>query len=122
VDGVFAGATFTWRDMVTLDGTIRRDASSTLPSGNNVYYYPSVSAGFVFSKLLPSATWLSYGKLRANYAQVGNDAPLYSVLDVYTIATPFGSEPTTTVPSTKNNPDLNRNEQEAQKLVWKCLS
>ena len=106
VDGVFAGATFTWRDMVTLDATVRRDASSTLPANNNVYYYPSVSGGFVFSKLIPSASWLSYGKIRANYAQVGNDAPLYSVLDVYTIATPFGSEPTTTVPSTKNNPDL----------------
>lgn len=106
VDGVFAGATFTWRDMLTLDATVRRDASSTLPEGNNVYYYPSVSGGFVFSKLLPAAHWMSYGKLRANYAEVGNDAPLYSVLDVYTITPPFGSSPTTTVPDTKNNPDL----------------
>ena len=106
VDGVFAGATFTWKDMFTLDGTIRRDASSTLPEGNNVYYYPSVSAGYVFSKSLANVNWLSYGKLRANYAEVGNDAPIYSVLDVYTIATPFGSQPTTTVPSTKNNPEL----------------
>lgn len=60
----------------------------------------------MFSKLLPTATWLSYGKLRANYAQVGNDAPLYSVLDVYSIVTPFGSAPTTSVPGTKNNPIL----------------
>ncbi|HET9429662.1 MAG TPA: TonB-dependent receptor plug domain-containing protein, partial [Chitinophagaceae bacterium] len=67
VNGVFAGAAFTWRDMVTVDATLRRDASSTLPDGNNTYYYPSVSAGFVFSKLLPSVSWLSYGKLRANY-------------------------------------------------------
>ena len=106
VDGVFAGATVTLRDMITLDATIRRDVSSTLPKDNNVYYYPSVSGGFVFSKLLPAATWLSYGKIRANYAEVGNDAPLYSVLDVYTITPPFGSEATTTVPSTKNNPNL----------------
>ncbi len=106
VDGVFAGATFSWNDMFTIDGTIRRDASSTLPEGNNVYYYPSVSAGYVFSKSLQDVNWLSYAKLRANYAEVGNDAPIYSVLDVYTIATPFGSAPTTTVPSTKNNPDL----------------
>ena len=47
IDGVFAG-TAVERDMLTLDGTIRRDASSTLPEGNNVYYYPSVSGGFVF--------------------------------------------------------------------------
>jgi TonB-linked SusC/RagA family outer membrane protein len=106
VNGVFAGATFTWRDMVTLDATIRRDAASTLPQGNNTYYYPSVSAGFTFSKLLPSATWLSYGKLRANYAEVGNDAPIYSVDDVYTIVPPFGGSPQASVAGTKNNPDL----------------
>ncbi len=106
VDGVFAGATFSWKDMVTIDGTIRRDASSTLPDGNNVYYYPAVAAGFTFSKLLPTVNWLTYGKLRLNYARVGNDAPLYSVLDVYNILPPFGSEPTTTLPGTKNNPDL----------------
>jgi TonB-linked SusC/RagA family outer membrane protein len=106
VDGVFAGATFTWRELVTLDATIRRDASSTLPDGNNVYYYPSIAGGFTFSKLLPAANWLTYGKLRLNYAKVGNDAPLFSVLDVYNILPPFGSEPTTTIPGTKNNPDL----------------
>ena len=106
INGVFAGATFTWKDMVTLDGTIRRDASSTLPKGNNVYYYPSGSVGFVFSKLLSTATWLSYGKLRANYAQVGNDAPIYSVDDVYTIVPPYGSSPQASVAGTKNNPDL----------------
>ncbi|WP_276500503.1 SusC/RagA family TonB-linked outer membrane protein [Terrimonas pollutisoli] len=106
VQGVFAGATFSWRDMITLDGTIRRDASSTLPKGNNVYYYPSGSVGFVFSKLLPAAKWLSYGKLRANYAQVGNDAPLYSVLDVYAFIPPFSGNPQSSVVGTKNNPDL----------------
>lgn len=106
VDGYFANATFSWKDMLTLDATIRRDKSSTLPKNNNVYYYPSVSLGFVFSKLLPAYDWLSYGKIRTNYAQVGNDAPIYSVLDVYNIVPPFGSEPTTTIPNTKNNPNL----------------
>jgi TonB-linked SusC/RagA family outer membrane protein len=106
VQGVFAGATFTWRDMVTLDATIRRDRSSTLPEENNVYYYPSISGGFTFSRLLPSATWLSYGKIRANYAQVGNDAPLYSVYDTYVGVPPINGNPQTSVAATKNNPDL----------------
>ena len=35
VDGIFAGATLTWKNMITLDGTIRRDKSSTLPAANN---------------------------------------------------------------------------------------
>jgi TonB-linked SusC/RagA family outer membrane protein len=106
VDGVFAGATLAWRDMVTLDATIRRDASSTLPKDSNVYYYPSVSGGFVFSKLLPDVSWLSYGKIRANYAQVGNDAPIYSVYDVYAVVPPFGGEPQSSVTGTKNSLSL----------------
>ncbi|HEY0109352.1 MAG TPA: SusC/RagA family TonB-linked outer membrane protein, partial [Fibrella sp.] len=106
VQGIFAGATFTWRDMLTLDATVRRDKSSTLPEENNSYYYPSVSAGFTFSRLLPGATWLSYGKVRANYAQVGNDAPLFSVNDTYTGIAPINGNPQTSVAGTKNNPDL----------------
>jgi TonB-linked SusC/RagA family outer membrane protein len=106
VDGVFAGATFTWKDMFTLDGTLRRDASSTLPKGNNAYYYPSVSAGFVFSQLIPTATWLSYGKVRANYAQVGSDAPVYSTLDYFKVIAPINGNPQTSVNDTKNNPNL----------------
>lgn len=106
VNGIFAGATFTWRNMLTLDGTIRRDQSSTLPASNNVYYYPSVSAGFVFSELLKEYKWLSYGKIRASFAQVGSDAPLYSTLDTYTINPPFGANPQTVASVTKNNANL----------------
>lgn len=106
VHGIFAGTTLSWKQMLTLDATIRRDVSSTLPEDNNEYYYPSVSGGFVFSQLMPNATWLSYGKLTANYAQVGNDAPLFSVRDVYTAISPFGGNPQTSVFGTKNNPDL----------------
>jgi len=107
VDGVFAGATLSWRDRLTLDATIRRDASSTLPKDSNVYYYPSVSVGWVFSKSLGNNTpWLSYGKIRANYAQVGNDAPIYSVYDVYAVVPPFGGEPQSSVTGVKNSLSL----------------
>jgi TonB-linked SusC/RagA family outer membrane protein len=106
VQGVFAGATLSWRNMLTVDGTIRRDASSTLPKGNNVYYYPSVSMGWAFSELMKGSPWLSYGKLRANYAEVGNDAPIYSVNDVYNVLPPIGSVGQATVPGIKNNVNL----------------
>ena len=82
IEGVFAGATISYKNTYVLDATIRRDRSSTLPDGNNIYYYPSVSAGLVFSELV-KPNWLSYGKIRANYAEVGNDAPLYTVTDFY---------------------------------------
>lgn len=107
VNGIFAGATITWRNMLTLDGTVRRDEASTLPEDEKSYYYPAGSFGFVFSELLKtSAPWLSYGKLRANYAEVGNDAPIYSTIDVFSFNVPFGSNPQTVISTTKNNSNL----------------
>ncbi|MES2274662.1 MAG: SusC/RagA family TonB-linked outer membrane protein [Bacteroidota bacterium] len=116
VDGYFAGATFTWKNMVTLDGTIRRDQSSTLPAANNTYYYPSVSAGFTFSELLKNYTWLSYGKIRGSYAQVGSDAPYHSLLDTYTILPPIGANAQTAASTTKNNPDLKPEQTKSKEL------
>lgn len=104
--GNFAGVTFSWRDMLTLDGTVRNDQSSTLPKGNNSYWYPSVSLGYTLSKLLPNATWLSYAKLRANYAEVGNDTDPYNTVAGYNIGTPFGSSSLVSVPGTAVNPAL----------------
>lgn len=104
--GNFAGATLTWKDMLTLDATIRNDRSSTLPKGNNSYWYPSVSLGYTFSKMIPSASWLSYGKLRANYAEVGNDAAPYSLVDVYDVLSPFGAASTASVSGTGANANL----------------
>ncbi|MGV3530640.1 MAG: SusC/RagA family TonB-linked outer membrane protein [Flavisolibacter sp.] len=104
--GNYAGATLTWNEMLTLDATIRNDQASTLPKGNNSYWYPSASLGFTFSRLLPTATWLSYGKVRANYAQVGNDAPIYSLADAYDVGTPYSGQPVGSVAGTRANPEL----------------
>ncbi|MES2377116.1 MAG: SusC/RagA family TonB-linked outer membrane protein [Bacteroidota bacterium] len=104
VDGIFAGATFTYKNMLVLDGTIRRDVSSTLPIANNEYYYPSVNLGFTFSELLKNYTWLSYGKARIGYSQVGADAPVYSVFDTYAFnSSLFGSATQAAVSTSKNN-------------------
>ncbi|UAY57184.1 SusC/RagA family TonB-linked outer membrane protein [Arachidicoccus terrestris] len=106
VNGVFAGATLTYRNFLSLDLSGRNDISSTLPEGNNSYFYGSVSGSFIFSELLKNANWLNHGKLRINYASVGNDAPFASTNDVYTKPTGFGSIPIFTLPNTKNNEDL----------------
>ncbi len=106
VDGIFAGATLSYKEFLTLDATIRRDRSSTLPSDHNTYYYPSVSGNFVFSRLLPGLTWLSYGKLRANYAEVGNDAPPYAVKNTYQSVGPLNGQTLYAAPVTNNNQNL----------------
>ena len=105
VDGLFATATIGFNKYLFVDGTFRRDRSTTLPEANNTYFYPSVSAGFVFSEILKQ-DWLDYGKLRLSYTEVGNDAPALSIYDVYDKPTAFGSVPFFSLPSRKNNADL----------------
>src|SRR5439155_971984 len=51
VDGMFTGATISYKELLTIDGTLRRDQSSTLPKGNNTYFYPAISGNLIFSKL-----------------------------------------------------------------------
>ncbi|WP_341835410.1 SusC/RagA family TonB-linked outer membrane protein [Chitinophaga pollutisoli] len=61
-----------FRNRYFVEASLRNDNSSTLPPGNNSYYYPSVSASYVFSDDLKWKA-LNYGKLRLSYAQAGSD-------------------------------------------------
>ena len=106
VDGYFAGLTLGYKGFLTLDATGRVDRASTLPVDNNTYFYPSVSASFLFSKFLVAAPWISMGKLRLNYAEVGNNAPWGSLQDVYFKPASFGSATLFSIPDIKNNPAL----------------
>ena len=71
--------------------TGRNDWSSTLPINNRSYFYPSVSGSFVFTELLPKNNVLSFGKLRASWAQVGKDANPYATLTYLTSPITYGS-------------------------------
>jgi TonB-linked SusC/RagA family outer membrane protein len=85
INSLFGDVTLGWKSMLYLEATLRGDKSSTLPKNNNTYVYPSVTASWLFSELLKDkAPWLSYGKLRAGYARVGNDTDPYQVLQTYT--------------------------------------
>jgi TonB-linked SusC/RagA family outer membrane protein len=106
VDGYFGGATLTYKEYLALDATLRRDKSSTLPKEANAYYYYAVSGSYLFSYHLKNLKWLSSGKIRANYATVGNGAPFGSVKDVYDKPNPFGSTILFSLPNTKNNSEL----------------
>ena len=105
VDGIFGSVSLGFSNMLFLDGTIRRDVSSTLPAENNAYVYPSGSLSFLFSEVL-DAGWLNLGKIRMSYAQVGNSAPWGRVEDAYRIVAPYGSNTLVRFPSYKNNPEL----------------
>jgi TonB-linked SusC/RagA family outer membrane protein len=105
MNGYFASVSLGYNNMLFLDGTYRIDQSSTLPKDNWTYTYPSVSGSFLFSELI-DAPWLQLGKIRINYAEVGNDAPWASVSDTYLPIAPFAGNAMVTVPATKNNSQL----------------
>lgn len=114
-EGIFASASFGYKNELFLDITARRDVSSTLPVANNTYFYPSISGSYIFSNKL-SESWaaLSFGKLRLNYAEVGNTAPALSLLNTYVKPTnvngdtrdAFGGQTLFSTSATLNNPNL----------------
>ena len=78
--GAYGQAELSYKNWATLSLTARNDWSSTLPLENNSYFYPSASAAVVFTDALGiSNNILSFGKIRASYAQVGNDADPYQL-------------------------------------------
>lgn len=79
INSVFASASIGYLNTYFLEMTMRTDQSSTLPVQNNVYFYPSVSGSWVFSEYLKDRRYLSYGKLRASWAQVGSDTDPYQL-------------------------------------------
>ena len=111
VSGVNSGyisASLGYKDFVYLDLTDRYDVSSTLPEGNNAYNYYSASVSLLLTELggLQDLSWMPFLKVRANYAEVGNDAPPYSTISTYSQGTSWGDLALFSVNSTLQNPDL----------------
>ena len=99
VNSAYAFLNLSYKDYLYLDVTGRNDWSSTLPKGEWSYFFPSVAASFVFSDALhidPSV--LSYGKLRAAYAQGSTDVPPYIINTIYTPGS-FAGSPTSGLPN-----------------------
>jgi TonB-linked SusC/RagA family outer membrane protein len=91
--GVYTQATIDYADWAFLTFTGRNDWSSTLPTKNNSYFYPSASLGLVFTDALRmQSRWLPYGKLRLSISKVGSDAPPYKLSTRYNVAQGVGAD------------------------------
>jgi len=74
--GVFGDVSLSYKNYLFLNATGRNDWSSTLPKNNQSYFYPSASISLIFTDAFNlDSKVLTFGKLRAGYASVGNDAP-----------------------------------------------
>ncbi len=90
---VYGQLTLAYDNFLFVNGTARNDWSSTLPANNASYFYPSVGLSFIPTALLPNSNWLDYIKLRANWAQVGNTAAPYQLVQTYSAGVGWNGVP-----------------------------
>lgn len=86
VHGAYATADFAYDDFLFANFSFRNDWSSSLPTENNTYqsYSASLALELMEAFNIPRNDFLSYGKFRASYGVVGNDAPAYATTNIFT--------------------------------------
>jgi TonB-linked SusC/RagA family outer membrane protein len=90
INSVYGSASFGYKG-IYLDLTARNDWSSTLPTDNNSYFYPSVNVSAVLSDMVKLPTIISYAKIRGGFAQVGGDTNPFQLTTPYNAGTPYGT-------------------------------
>lgn len=87
VNSVYGSAELALLNSLYLTGTVRQDWFSTLtkPVGDsdNSKVYASAGVSWVFSDMLQTPTWLTYGKLRGTWGQVGGATNPYQLSLTY---------------------------------------
>jgi TonB-linked SusC/RagA family outer membrane protein len=90
----YADLQLAYKNYLYLGLVARNDFTSTLlrpdGTGKNSYFYPGVNVSFAFTDALKiDNKILSFGKIRAAYTQVGNEARPYKTGSVFSLNTPF---------------------------------
>ena len=110
MNSLYGSAQINYGGWIFLDATLRNDWTSTLAPKNRSYLYPSVSLSWVITDMInkygQTPGWLSFAKVRASYAEVGNDMDPYQLYNVYTMGTDARSKPIINSQSTLYNADV----------------
>lgn len=106
VNSVYGLAQFDYNNRLFLDLTARNDWSSTLPSDNNSYFYPSISFSALINEFFEAPEVIDQIKLRAGLAQVGKDTGPYELYSAYGSQAPWGTTPILSEPGGLKNPQL----------------
>ena len=94
VQSVYGTASVGYKSFLYMDVSGRNDWSSTLAPQNSSFFYPSVSGSFVFTELFKiPQNILSFGKLRASIARVGNDPDPYNLISQFSYGNNFNGLP-----------------------------
>jgi outer membrane receptor protein involved in Fe transport len=91
--GLLGEVSLQYKDYLVLTAAGRNDWSSTLPVSKRSFFYPNVSASFIFSDALHiDPSFMSMGKIRAGWTRTGNDASPYDISTTYNINPQFVSQ------------------------------
>lgn len=90
MNSLYGSLQLNWDGYLFLDITARNDWSSTMSKANRSYFYPSVSLSGVISDMVPKLggqmpEWFTFAKVRASYAEVGNDLDPYQLYNNFTV-------------------------------------
>jgi TonB-linked SusC/RagA family outer membrane protein len=139
VMSAYYSADFSYKNFLTISTTGRMDKLSTLPSGNNTFFYPSVAASTVLTDYIKLPEVISFLKFRASYANVkdgltqstiGNmagvysgenynspyDGPSYTNSAVYSTSFAYNNQTAASFTNTLNNPNLNPSETSQKEI------
>lgn len=98
INSLYGIAKLGFKNYLYLDVTARNDWSSALATPFSVsgtsFFYPSVSSSFILSNVVALPKVISFAKLRASAAQVGNDTGPYQTSGAFVSQTPFNGQPT----------------------------
>jgi len=76
--GFYGNLNLGWEDKIFLSATGRNDYVSNMPSGSRSFFYPSLGTSVILTEVVPALQdVMSFGKLRATFAEVGQAGPLY---------------------------------------------
>ncbi len=107
INSAFGAASLGYKNSLYLDLTGRNDWSSTLPASHNSYFYWSAGSSLILTDLLKiKSSTLSYAKLRASYAVVGNDTDPYRLQETFTFDGFWDETPIASLSTVRPNPDL----------------
>lgn len=107
INSLYAFAQVGFRNYLFLELTARNDWSSTLPANNWSYFYPSASVSLVVSDLINlESSPLSFAKVRAGFAAVGNDTDPYQLFSTYAAQNPAQGLPSYSESSVIQNANL----------------
>ncbi|WKK58248.1 SusC/RagA family TonB-linked outer membrane protein [Sphingobacterium sp. BN32] len=107
IRSVYGSVSFDILRSTYLNFSARNDWSSTLPQGQNSYFYPAVSLSSVLSDYFKLPAGIDYLKVYSSLAQVSSDLDPYSTYLTYAKSLTYGATPSVSYPETLANPNIN---------------